>query len=62
MLISPHAIARDLAKHHCVFEDASGELHGIGHIRLEDWEGEAAFVFVSDEVKIRENEEVDNTD
>lgn len=62
MIISPQIFARELQKHRCVFEDAQGEIHGIGCFRIEEMDGEPLFVFVSDEVKIIEAGEITNTD
>jgi hypothetical protein len=47
--MTPDDIAKALQKYPVVFEDKSGELHGIGYLRVEETDEETVLVFVSDE-------------
>jgi hypothetical protein len=53
--MSADEIATALQGFGCVYEDAKGERSGIGCIRLEEIDDKTVFVFVSDEVQIRED-------
>jgi hypothetical protein len=47
--VTPDDIAKALQKYICCYENARGEIEGIGYLRVEETDEETVLVFVSDE-------------